>query len=161
MILNKMNKLIFICLLSLIILNAQCDTACDKLTPPGTGNTPSSEDSTKIDTTKDGTEEKEKEKEKEEEEEEGERGRLDIVECTGATEVKGYKCLVDGDKCALKSLCELETDSTKCEDHKEISDQKCVKEGKNCKLVASAENSSNILNIFKFTLISLFIFTVL
>jgi len=127
-----MNKLVFVYLLSLVIVNI-CGTPCDKVSPPEAGA-----------------------KQPEE------RRRLDaVVECTEADPVKGYKCIVKGTKCELKSECELETDTTKCETHKELTDNKCVKEGTACKLVSTATNSSSILNIFKITFILLFIFTIL
>jgi len=125
-----MNKLVFVYLLSLVIVNI-CGTPCDQATPPKT-------------------------------EQNSEERRLDaVVECTGADQVKGYKCIVKDTKCELKSLCELESDVSQCETHKELTDNKCVKEGAVCKLVSTATNSSSILNIFKITFILLFIFTIL
>ena len=123
---NKMNKLVFIYLLSFIILNINCGKSCNELSPPADGGR-----------------------------------RLDVTKCTDADTVKGYDCVVDGTKCVLKSLCELEKDTTKCEEHKELTDNKCVKDGTVCKLVSTATNSSSILNIFKITFILLFIFTIL
>ena len=133
-----MNKLIFIYLLSLIILNTKCTKSCDQLTPPNSGpemaETPT-----------------------------GDRRRLTGDPCTHEELVKpnGYNCVPDGNKCVLKSLCELEKDTTKCETHKELTDQKCVKDDTQCKLVSASTDSSNILNIFKITFILLFIFTIL
>ena len=130
-----MNKLVFVYLLSLVIVNI-CGTPCSQVSPSAPEQSAA--------------------------EQAGGERRLDaVVECTGADTVKGYKCLVEGTKCALKSLCELETDTTQCETHKELTDNKCVKEGKACKLVSTATNSSSILNIFKITFILLFIFTIL
>jgi hypothetical protein len=97
-----------------------------------------------------------------EEEEGGERRRLDSPqECVGAKQVTGYKCVVDDSACKLKSLCELQTDTSKCEKETVPSGYKCVKENTACKLVSTSTNSSNILNIFKVTFILLFIFTIL
>ena len=128
-----MNKLVFVYLLSLVILNINCGKSCTELSPSG------AEPAVPAD---------------------GGR-RLEVTQCTGADAVKGYDCVVDGTKCVLKSLCELEKDTTKCEEHKELTDNKCVKEGTACKLVSTATNSSSILNIFKITFILLFIFTIL
>ena len=134
-----MNKLVFIYLLSLIILNTKCTKSCDQLTPQDEPNpiaTPISD--------------------------EDERRRLTGDPCTHEELVKpnGYNCVPDGNKCVLKSLCELENDTTKCETHKELTDQKCVKDDTKCKLV-SATNSLNTTNIFKIIFILLFIFTIL
>jgi len=128
-----MNKLVFVYLLSLVIVNIY-GTPCDKLSPSSQA---------------------------EEQEDQAEGRRLDGAQCTGADVVTGYDCVVDGTKCALKSLCELEKDTAKCETHKELTDKKCVKEETACKLVSTATNSSSILNIFKITFILLFIFTIL
>lgn len=130
-----MNKLVFIYLLSLIILNIQCAGAdCSTLSPPGV--TPTVDDS------------------------QGSR-RLEVQKCEGAKEVTGYDCVVVNNACTLKSLCELESDTSKCENHKELTDKKCTKVGSACQLTSTATNSSDILNIFKITFILLFIFTVL
>ena len=93
----------------------------------------------------------------------GERRRLDYIVCQGAKEVTGYSCVGEGEgsDCELKSLCELEKDTTNCENHKELTDKKCVKDNTKCKLVSASTDSSNILNIFKITFILLFIFTIL
>ena len=135
-----MNKLVFIYLLSLIILNIQCaGSDCSTLTPPGatqSGNTPT-------------------------EDEGQDRRRLEVQKCVGAKEVTGYDCVVVNNACTLKSLCELESDTSKCENHKELTDKKCTKVGSACQLTSTATNSSSILNIFKITFILLFIFTVL
>ena len=132
-----MNKLVFIYLLSLIILNIQCAGAdCSTLTPQGatpSGNT---------------------------QPDQGGR-RLEVQKCEGAKEVTGYDCVVVNNACTLKSLCELESDTSKCENHKELTDKKCTKVGSACQLTSTATNSSSILNIFKITFILLFIFTVL
>ena len=132
-----MNKLVFIYLLSLIILNIQCaGDDCSTLTPPGatpSGNTQADQ---------------------------GGR-RLEVQKCVGAKEVTGYDCVVVNNACTLKSLCELESDTSKCENHKELTDKKCTKVGSACQLTSTATNSSSILNIFKITFILLFIFTVL
>jgi hypothetical protein len=132
-----MNKLVFIYLLSLIILNIQCaGDDCSTLTPPGA--TPSGDTQAH----------------------QGGR-RLEVQKCEGAKEVTGYDCVVVNNACTLKSLCELESDTSKCENHKELTDKKCTKVGSACQLTSTATNSSSILNIFKITFILLFIFTVL
>ena len=140
-----MNKLVFIYLLSLIILNTYTKS-CEELTVPG--STPPAESPAES---------------PEESPEDGDRRRLTVTQCTeqGFTNPKGYNCVVDGNKCKLKSLCELEENTNQCETHKELTDQKCVKDGTKCKLVSTSTNSSNILNIFKVTFILLFIFTIL
>ena len=137
-----MNKLVFIYLLLCIILNIQStEVDCTSITPSTGGGQTGGQ-------TEGG--------------EGGEGGRrLDNNPCQGAKQVTGYNCVADNNRCVLKSLCELETDSSKCEKHTELTDKKCVKDGTNCKLVSTSTNSSNILNIFKITFILLFIFTIL
>ena len=167
-----MNKLVFIYLLSLIILNIQSvDVDCTSIRPStggdqtgGQGGEQTGEESGE----KTGEESGEKTGEGEGEgegkggEKSGEeRRRLDNNPCQGAEQVTGYNCVVDGNKCKLKSLCELEENTNQCETHKELTDKKCVKDGTKCKLVSASTDSSNILNIFKITFILLFIFTIL
>lgn len=132
-----MNKLVFIYLLSLIILYAQCDKACNEITLGA------AEPETPVDQGN------------------GDRRRLET--CDDAKTVEFYKCVAgSNNKCELKSLCDLETNSEKCENTQVPSGKKCSKkEGGGCQLVSTATNSSNILNIFKVTFILLFIFTVL
>jgi hypothetical protein len=126
------------------MFNIQCDVDCNTLKPSSQGGGNQQESG------------------EEEEQGDGQGGRrLAYTQCEGAKQVKGYNCVVVGDNCALKSLCELEEDTKKCETHTELTDKKCVKEGSNCKLVSASTDSSNILNIFKITFILLFIFTIL
>ena len=128
-----MNKLVFIYLLSLIILNTYTKT-CDEL---NTQEEPAQDPPA--------------------------RNRRLAGDCTDSELVvpQGYECVKVDNQCVQKSKCELESDTSKCENHKELTDKKCVKDGSSCKLVSASTNSSNILNIFKITFILLFIFTIL
>ena len=159
MISNKMNKLVFIYLLSLVILNTQC-TSCSQATPPvGQGQ---QEQQGQQDQQEQQDQQSQQDQHEQQETKNEDRRRLAAPEkCTGADPVTGYDCVYVNNVCTLKSLCELETDTTKCETHKELTDKKCVKEGSACSFASTATNSSNILNIFKITSILLFIFTVL
>ena len=150
-----MNKLVFIYLLSLIILNTYTKTCAELNTQAETpGETPGE---TPAETPGETPAETPGESS-------GGDRRLEGEQCTDpALETpQGYNCVKDNNnQCVLKSLCELENDTTKCENHKELTDKKCVKDGTKCKLVSTSTNSSNILNIFKITFILLFIFTIL
>ena len=178
MISNKMNKLVFIYLLSLVILNTQC-TSCSQATPPA-GQGQQSQQEQQEQQSQEGQQEQQEQQsqegqqeQQEQQSQEGqkeeetqqvtlERRRLAAPEkCTGADKVTGYDCVFVDNACTLKSLCELETDTSKCETHNELTDKKCTKAESSCQLTSTATNSSNILNIFKITFILLFIFTVL
>ena len=137
----------YIYLLSLIILYAQCAKACNEII---LGSAADQE------TAQEGGGDQETPQEGG-----GDRRRLET--CDDAQSVEFYKCVAgSNNKCELKSLCDLETNSEKCESTQVPSGNKCSKkEGGGCQLVSTATNSSNILNIFKVTFILLFIFTVL
>ena len=137
----------YIYLLSLIILYAQCAKACNEII---LGSAADQE------TAQEGGGDQETPQEGD-----GDRRRLET--CDDAQSVEFYKCVAgSNNKCELKSLCDLETNSEKCESTQVPSGNKCSKkEGGGCQLVSTATNSSNILNIFKVTFILLFIFTVL
>ena len=152
-----MNKLMYIYLLSLIILYAQCAKACNEII---LGSAADQE------TAQEGGGDQETPQEgggDQETPQEGDGDRRRLETCDDAQSVEFYKCVAgSNNKCELKSLCDLETNSEKCESTQVPSGNKCSKkEGGGCQLVSTATNSSNILNIFKVTFILLFIFTVL
>ena len=159
MISNKMNKLVFIYLLSLVILNTQC-TSCSQATPPA-GQGQEGQQGQQGQEGQESQQEEQKEQEQQDTQNEVRRRLETPKKCTGADPVTGYDCVYVNSECTLKSLCELETDTNKCETHKELTDKKCTKVGSACAFASTATNSSNILNIFKITFILLFIFTVL